>query len=121
MLDTYPQWILALIFVGFGIFCGIIIGIMSAINILLGNKKIIRIIVDILNCLATTSLYLIIINLLNYGEHRLYLVLTFGIGIFIERKTLGKLFAKLYHKLYNLIVTKLEVLSKSKFGTILKR
>jgi len=121
MLIRQPQWLLSLIFVSFGIMSGLIIGIIYAINILTGNKKVLIILTDSIKIIAITIVYLIIINLFNYGEHRIYLIISYLCGIFVERKTLGKLFAKVYYKLYNLIIAKLEVLSKSKIGIILKR
>ncbi|MBE5735390.1 MAG: hypothetical protein E7361_02975 [Clostridiales bacterium] len=121
MLNTHPQWLLAIIFVIGGIVCGMTIGILQMIHILLGKRKWVQTIVDIICCIIATIIYIIVLNLFNWGEHRMYLLIAHIIGIFVERKTLGKLFAKLYYKLYNLIVNKMRKVSNSKLGAFLKR
>ncbi len=121
MLPTHPQWLLALIFGGIGIISGIAVGIINLILILLGRKKWVEVICDIISCILITTVYIIIINAFNWGQSRIYLLIFFLLGILLERKTLGKLFAKLYHKLYNLIVSKIKKISDSKIGAFLKR
>ena len=121
MLTSHPQWILAVLFLVIGFGCGFIIGILTLINIMLGKKKWIEIVCDILSCLSITITYIISINSLNWGQSRGYLVIFFVVGIIFERKTLGKLFAKLYHKLYNQTISKIKKISNSKIGEFLKR
>ena len=121
MLETHPQFVLFLFFWGFGFGCGILIGITNLIYTITDKKKLILIIFDIVSCLVSSIIYIIIINHFNWGEHRLYLLFSFVLGIFVERKSIGKLFANLYNKLYNFIVQKLNIASKTKFGTMIRR
>lgn len=121
MLDTYPQIILALIFLGIGIGIGVVIGTMKLLSILCNNNAFVKGILDCLACIVTTITYLYLVNAVNWGEHRLFIILAYIVGIFIERKTLGKLFAKLYYKLYTIIAIRINKLSKTKLGTFVRR
>ncbi len=121
MLKYYKQWQLALIFIAVGIACGIVFGIFTFIRIITGNKKFMQIITDALSTICIAIIYVIAINIFNWGVHRFFLILLMFVGILLERKTLGKLFAKLYNLLYNLVVSRIRVVSNSKLGRILRR
>ena len=121
MMNTLPQTILFIIFLSIGFGSGAIIGFFSLINILFNHNKHLQIITDILSCIILSIIYIVLINLFNLGEHRIYLTIAYIIGIFIERKTFGKLFANLYNKLYNFIVQKLNIVARTKLGTMIRR
>ena len=121
MLDSKPQMLLLIVFIFFGFCVGMMFGIFSAINLVLRRKKYIQIPLDVFMIVLSTILYIIIINLFNWGQHRIYLCIGYLIGILLERKTIGKIFAKLYYKLYNLITNRMRMLSNSKLTKFLKR
>ena len=121
MIEPIPQWQLFLTFLFLGYISSIFLEVNMLINTLCKNKKIIEIIMDIISILCITITYIFFINILNYGENRMFLLISFILGIFLERKSIGKLFAKLYRKLYNYIVYKVKNISKSKFIQFLKR
>lgn len=101
------------------IFFGFVIGIIyTLINIPNLIKKIltVRIICDILFSLLFTLVFLLLINLINNGELRMFLLFGYCLGFLIERITLGKTFAKCFQNMYTLIVKWLKIFSKSKIG-----
>ena len=64
-------------------------------------------------CLYGLVVLFSVINF-NYGQFRLFLVLSFVFGTFLHRKTLGKLFAKIFLCLYNKLCKGLKSLTKTK-------
>jgi len=53
------------------------------------------------------------------GQFRMFLLIGYLLGFYLERITLGKLFAKGYKKLYNFIVKVLKKFAQSKIGKVL--
>ena len=87
-----------------GLICGAIIGTTKHITHSLKNNIIIQAILD---TILTIVIWLIFSRLNHhffYGGGRLYLAVFFALGIWIERKTFGKLFAKLFLILYNGVI-----------------
>jgi hypothetical protein len=101
---------------------GFIIGILYNISNSHNNiKKIlaIQIISDIVFTLIFSGTFLLLINILNQGEIRLFLLCGYLLGFSIEKITLGKLFAKSFKCVYNLIIKGLKSLYKSRLGRII--
>lgn len=92
---------IALIYLGIGLLCGAIIGIGNHIVVSFKNNLVVRIILDIITTFAVSVVFVYLNHLFFYGEIRLHLLAFFLLGMYIERKTLGKLFAKLFLMLYN--------------------
>ena len=84
-----------------GMAVGATMGILGFILLLFKKNKVIQFIADIITCLLFTFIFIFLINKLNMGKTRLYLLFAQLIGIFIEKITIGKVFAKLYKWLYN--------------------
>lgn len=99
---TAVQIKLFAIFFAIGIAVGIVFGICKLINVFV-RSKILQFVTDLMATLFGGIVYLILINKLNMGIMRLYLIVAFVLGIVLERLTLGKIFAKLYKKLYNVL------------------
>ena len=107
-------------FIVFGI--GFIIGIIYGfLNIFSNIKKlyVIQIIVDIIFSIIYFISFLILVNILNWGQVRLFLVVGYLLGFILERITLGKIFAKCYKRVYNNIVKICKKLVRSKIGKII--
>lgn len=102
----------------FGFFVGILY---SLINIPTRIKKnlLLQIIIDILFSILCSFIFLILINIINQGELRFFLLIGYVLGFIIERITLGKLFAKGYQNMYNLIVKVIKKLYHSRIGRII--
>jgi ABC-type phosphate/phosphonate transport system permease subunit len=107
----------------FVMFClGMLIGIIyGIINIPTRIKKniVLQIINDLIISITTTVLFLLAINLINFGQFRTFLAIGYILGITIERITLGKLFAKGYKFVYTNIVKLLKKFANSKLGKVL--
>lgn len=101
-----------------GIIIGIIYGILNIANFI-KSRLYTQIISDIIFSIISVVLYIILINQINSGEIRIYLLLSYILGFFIERITLGKLFAKGYKNVYNYIVKVFKKFTKSKFGRLI--
>lgn len=101
-----------------GILMGIIYGILNTTTSVKKNIAI-QIIADIIFCIITFLTFIISINIINWGEFRVFLLVGMIIGFGLERITLGKLFAKLFKKLYNYIVKLGKAFVKSKLGRII--
>ena len=104
------------IFLAYGVLLGAVWGILNFIKLLLKNKVIINQIIEIPFAVLFILGFFVMLILNNYGEFRLYLFCSWCLGIFIERKTVGKLFAKLYFWLYNKISNGLSLLKKTKIA-----
>ena len=101
-----------------GFLMGIIYGF---INNFFTIKKfyLLQILSDILIIVINFTVFFIAVISINYGQIRLFLILGYTIGTILERITLGKLFAKGYKKVYNLLVKLLKTFKDSKLGRII--
>jgi len=107
---------LILLIIGF--FVGILYGILNIFT-QIKNRNILQIIIDIFFILIAFLIFILAINIINWGEFRLFLLVGYLLGFAIERIILGKIFAKLYKKVYTFIVKILKKFTKSKIGEII--
>ena len=110
---------IALIYLMLGLLTGTIYGTLKHIVYVFKNNLIIQLISDILFCLSTAYIFMIATHHYFYGEIRLHLVAFFTLGFYIERKTLGKLFAKLFLLLYNWVSKLINKIKTTRFGKII--
>ena len=110
---------IALIFLFVGFLAGAFYGICRFIIGTFKNNIFIQIIVDFLYSIGVGFMFVKLNNHFLYGEIRLYPIVLLLLGLFSERKTLGKLFAKLYLILYNVGRKSLEKFKKTQLGKIL--
>lgn len=103
---------------GIGLLLGIIYGIINIPTHIKKNLPL-QIINDLSFCIITTSVFLIAINIINFGQFRAFLLLGYALGFLIERITIGKLFAKGYKIVYTNIVKLLKKFASSKLGKVL--
>lgn len=102
----------------FGFIIGIIYGLLNIPTNIKKNLPL-QIILDLIFSIIYTIIFLILINIINQGELRLFLFIGYLLGFILERITLGKLFAKGYKNMYNLIVKLIKKLYQSKIGRII--
>lgn len=100
-----------------GIIIGALYGILSIITTI-KRKLVFQIIIDLISTIVATFTLIIMINYINMGQFRVFLVLGYTLGIIIERITIGKLFAKGYKFMYNNIVKSFRKFANSKFGKV---
>ena len=104
----------------FGAVIGVIYGILNIPNFI--KQRIwTQIIADLIFSTVAFITFLLLINFINLGEIRAFLVIGYIFGFIIERITLGKLFAKGYKNVYNYIVKILQHIKKSKFGRFITK
>ena len=107
-----------LILFAIGIGLGIIYGFINILY-LVKNRPILHIITDFIFTITFGIIFFIAINIINMGEFRLFLLIAYILGFYIERITLGKLFAKGYKNMYNKIINLWKVFIKTKIGKII--
>lgn len=98
-----------------GFILGIFYGILSAI-ICSQKSVIIKNILDFLFTILSLTIFLTLILYINLGEFRLFLLVGYVLGIILERRTLGKIFAKGYNWVYNKLIAGARKFTKSKVG-----
>lgn len=106
-----------------GIYFGLIAGIVQDVNVfvleIFQKKRILSIILDVIFSLICVFLFYFCLNVVNFGEFRFFMLFSFFVGYFLERKTLGNLVDFIFQKIYNFIrkitLIVLEKFSKIKF------
>lgn len=99
----------------FGLLAGIFRDFTIFILNLLKKNKIVSIILDLIFSIGFSFLFIICLNVVNFGEFRIYLLLSYILGFILERKTLGFLVDFIFEKIYNFIVKIIKKLSNLKF------
>lgn len=102
-MDALSQYKLFMIFFAYGLLIGLIIGLLVLINTFTKNNKYFRFATDLGATLLAGYLFLVITSNYNMGQIRWFLVFAFVLGIYLERISFGKIFAKLYKLLYNVL------------------
>lgn len=121
LYETLLQGKIFLCAIYFGLVCGIFFTIKKRLDNLFKKNKFVVLINDILIFVVATALFLICINLFNYGEFRLYELVGFACGIVLEQISLNKIVEKILQILYNLFNKLFTKLKKSKlFGKVIK-
>ncbi|MBR4745654.1 MAG: hypothetical protein IK070_02985 [Clostridia bacterium] len=111
----------------FGMFlcAGLLVGLCSElgnfIRYLTHDKYFVRFVCDLVATAGAGVVFLYLSAIYSFGLIRLYLLLSFTIGLMLERLTAGKLFALCFKKIYNASVKWWNVIRKSKlFSPIFK-
>lgn len=114
--NANSQWWISLILIGTGFLCGAFFNLASTLNILFKNRFWIKCIFDFVATIICGTAFLIAINILYYGEMRLYMIVAFVLGLYLEIVTVGKIIAKTFLLLYNKTAIWIKKLSNTKFG-----
>lgn len=106
------------IMLAFGFALGIFYGMLNIHNKI---KKIfvLQLFSDIIFIALSFGSLILLVNIINQGELRLFLICGYIIGFISERIIIGKLFAKNYKNMYTLIVKCVKSFQNSKFGRII--
>jgi hypothetical protein len=110
---------IVLLFFLLGIICGAIYGLCGFINLIFKKNVIVQFITDLIFSFVVGHHFLFAINQYFYGQIRIYIIAIFAFGLYLERKTLGKLFAKLYFILYNVGRKSIQGFLSTKLGKII--
>jgi len=104
LYETLNQPRLFVIFICFGIICGLIFDIGNFIKFLCANKKFACVFIDLIQTSLSLGIIFYVNLKYNYGLFRLYPYIIYGVAFAIERFTLGKVIAKIYLVCYNFFV-----------------
>ena len=121
LFETLLQGKIFLCCLYFGILCGIVLGIKNLVDLTFKKNKFVLIITDIAFLSISAILFVICINVFNFGEFRLFELLAFALGIVIEQKTINNLVEKFLILIYNFFTKILCKLKQTKlFAKIFK-
>lgn len=112
----YKVFLLALLF---GVISGAIYGVLNMVVVGFKNNIVLKNVLDGLFMLIFAGLLFYCLNAFNYGAFRMHLLITYIVGFLLERKTIGKLFAKLFLLVYNYIVKTIKKFKQTKPGVFL--
>ena len=124
MIDLSPTYLQYINFIKiflFGFLPAILVSIIHFFRLIFKNKFIPNLIFDIFICLFTTLLFLILVNKLNFGETRFYLIFSYLLGFILFLKTIGKLFAKLNKIVYTKLSNLTNKFANTKLGKVLNK
>lgn len=116
LYETLLQSKMLLVMLYFGVTCGILLTAKNLICKTLKQNKVIVILTDILFCVLSTFVFLHARTKFCYGEFRLFELLSFCLGIFIEQISINNLVEKFFKLIYNLFVKIFCKIKKTKLG-----
>ncbi|MBQ7352031.1 MAG: spore cortex biosynthesis protein YabQ [Clostridia bacterium] len=118
IISNFLQFKDFFLMLGIGILFGIIYDLLSTLpNIF--QKLWIRILIDFIFSILYCLGFIILINFINLGEFRWYLIVGYILGTIIEQITLGNLFAKGVKYLYNKLVVCMKKFKSTRIGRFL--
>ena len=121
LYETLLQGKILLCFVFFGIICGLGLSIKKLVSKLARHNKFVVIMTDFVSMLAFSLIFIYAKIKYAYGQFRLFEMLGFCAGIFLEQFSLNNLVEKFLNMSYTLLTKIFCKLKKSKFfGKIFK-
>jgi hypothetical protein len=121
LYETLLQGKIFLCAVYFGLIAGIFLTAKKIVDGAFKKSKIAVLVTDIVFCVLCAILFLICINIFNFGEFRLFELLGYALGIALEQFSLNKIVEKIFQMLYTFFIKVASWLKKSKlFGKVLK-
>lgn len=100
LYETLSQPLIFLIILAIGFGCGFLLDARNLVYFLCNKNKVVGILLDVLIGLGLGAVLLLSVLAFNYGELRLYLILSFLFGIFLQRISVGRMIAKLSKRWY---------------------
>lgn len=100
LFETLSQPLTFLIIFGIGFLCGFLFDFENYFLFLVNKNKIIEIILDVFLTIGTCLILYLSIVKFNFGELRVFLIVAFCLGLFVQRISLGRLIAKVVEKCY---------------------
>jgi len=121
LFETLLQGKLLFCFLYFGILCGIFLSVKKILDKTLKKRKLVIILTDLFFMLLSTLIFVYAKIKYAYGEFRLYQVVGYCLGIFLQQISLNKIVEKILIVCYNFVVRGFCNLKKTKlFSKILK-
>ena len=116
LYETLLQFQMFLVLLYFGIVCGILLTIKKLLCKVFKQNKIVVFVSDILFCIVASFVFLFTEIKFCYGEFRLFELLSFGIGIFVEQISINNLVEKIFCLIYNVGVKVFGKIKNTKLG-----
>lgn len=101
LYETVGQPIVFLSLLAAGLGCGLLFDGAKLLSALCNKNKIVMHIFLFLATICSGAVFYLVNLATNFGQLRLYTILTFIAAIVLEQVSIGKLFAKLIQKCYN--------------------
>ena len=115
LFETLAQIKILLYLITFGFLSGMLFDICYLVSFLCNNNKTVKSILQFVTTVVCFFVLFLINNKLNYGIFRVYIFVVFFLFLFLERITLGKIFAKTQNWCYTTFV-KLVKFAKEKIN-----
>ncbi len=101
LYETLSQGYIFLCVLYFGLLGGILFEAKNLIINALSKNKVVCFVLDLVFMLVACLLFVVSKNIANYGEFRIYLLISFILGIWLEHITIGFLVEKFFMFCYN--------------------
>ncbi len=102
--ETLLQGQVFLCMLYFGLWCGILFELKNIIEKTFFNNKIICVILDTCFVAISSVIFVLGKNIVNFGEFRLFLLLSFCFGAILEHFSIGFLVEKLFNLIYTNVI-----------------
>lgn len=121
LFETLLQGKIFLCTLYFGLVCGIFLTAKKVVDNMFKKNKFAVMATDIIFFAIATILFLICINVFNFGEFRLYELIGFALGVWLEQISLNKIVEKFFNMVYNILTKIFKKLKQTKlFARVLK-
>lgn len=101
LYETLLQGQIFLCVLYFGLIGGVVFEAKNLIEKSLSQNKIVCFVLDMIYMIFCAGLFAFSKNIANFGEFRIYLLISFVLGVLIEHLTIGFLVEKFFMLLYN--------------------
>lgn len=108
LYETLKQSVIFLSMLYFGLLGGVLYEMKTSVGQPFLKNKYITILFDIVFFIVLSLLFFFATQFTNYGEIRLYMIVSFILGFTLERISIGRVLAKSVSFLYNKTVKKLK-------------
>lgn len=115
LYETLSQPLIALILIVAGFFSGIFFDIANVLLLNIKSQKLQKIFKNLLDCfcvLLCGCLFFIVILYWDYGDVRIWQIILFGLVVYLERISIGKLIAKIIVICYNNFIKFMKFIKK---------
>lgn len=103
LYETLLQGQIFLCMLYFGLIAGIVFEAKNLIINAFSKNKVVCFVLDLIFMVVASLLFVLAKNISNYGEFRIYLLIGFVLGIYLEHASIGFLVEKFFLLCYNWI------------------
>lgn len=115
LFETLSQPLIFLLTFSVGFGSGFLVDIKNYIHFLCNRNKVVGIVLDVLISILCCLIFFVCVLSFNFGQLRLYLIISFVCGLLFQRFSLGLIIAKIAIWCYNLFRNTLRKIFNEKF------